>query len=240
MIDINNNERNNQLMQLEKLASLGTLAAGIAHEINNPLTFIITNLNLLTMYTKGIAEGQKEQEIKESIDECLEGANRIKRIVQDLLSFAHTSGGKRVSADINSLVESALRILWNQVKYKADVVKDYKAETYLLVDPAQISQVFVNILMNSAQSLNERGSITVATFEDDSAINIKVSDTGCGIASENLPKIFEPFFTTKGAPGLGLHVAKSLLDSYGGKVIAESEVGSGSTFTVVIPKHGNI
>lgn len=241
-------EDKTQIIQLEKMASLGTLSAGVAHEINNPLTFLITNLDLISRYTTQIRDVQdidcrdkKLADITVSIQECLDGANRIKRIVQDLLAFSHTSQGKETRADVNELLDTTARILWNEIKYKADIVRDYKASTPIWVDSNQISQIFLNLIINSANAIKkntslERGTIFLSTREDEKYISIIVADTGCGIPAKNLQKIFEPFFTTSGGTGLGLYVSRKIAVNHGGTIDVKNGEKSGAVFTVKLPK----
>jgi two-component system NtrC family sensor kinase len=230
---------------MEKMASLGILAAGIAHEINNPLSFMISNLESLEDYSRSISESisSGNQVNKTLVDdltslthESLEGALRIKKIVQDLRTFSRRSETQKVPIDVNQVLESTLSIVWNEIKYKIVVVKDYQAKTNILADPTQLSQVFLNILINASQAIQEKGTVTISTYEDGKNIYIKFKDTGCGIPLEVLPKIFDPFFSTKKGTGLGLSVSYNIIKHYGGQIQVESRVGIGSTFTVSLPK----
>jgi len=230
-------EEEAKIIHMEKMASIGTLAAGIAHEINNPLAFLVINLEILLNCCK---EKDKMQETEQIITECLEGAERINRIVKDLLTFSHRGQGERRQVDVNDLLDSTLRIVWNEIKYKVDLIKDYRAKNYIWVDPTQVSQVIVNIVINAYQAIKEKGTITISTYEDTDFAYIKISDTGGGMPKEIMGKIFEPFFTTKGGPGLGLSVSNEIIKSYGGKIEVESKVGYGTSFIVVIPKEDRI
>jgi two-component system NtrC family sensor kinase len=234
-----------QLIHMEKMASLGILAAGIAHEINNPLSFMVSNLETLEDYSRGINESVSSgnQINKALIDdlislthESLEGALRIKKIVQDLRTFSRRSETQKVPIDVNQVLESTLSIVWNEIKYKIVVVKDYQAKTNILADPTQLSQVFLNILINASQAIQEKGTVTISTYEDGKNIYIKFKDTGCGIPPDVLPKIFDPFFSTKKGTGLGLSVSYNIIKHYAGQIQVESRVGMGSTFTVSLPK----
>ena len=229
-----------QLVQMEKMASLGILAAGIAHEINNPLSFLISNLEALRDYAKDIQSATANKTLTEDLkaitQESIEGAKRIKRIVQDLRTFSRKSESQQVLVDINQTLESTLSILWNEIKYKADVVKDYRAKHKLLANPTEISQVFLNILINASQAIKDKGTVMLSTWEDSKNVYAKISDTGCGIAQEILPKIFDPFFTTRKGTGLGLSVSYNIIKQHQGDIRVESKIGSGTSFIVQLPK----
>ncbi len=235
-----------QMIQMEKMASLGTLAAGVAHEINNPLGFLISNLQSLEDYIRELtdhpafADPSKKalvEDLNAITRESVEGSLRIKKIVQDLRTFARKSEAQKVPVDVNQILETTLSIVWNEIKYKISVVKDYQAKSNILADPTQLSQVFLNILINSSQAIAEKGTISLATYEDDGDIRIKFSDTGCGIAPDILSKIFDPFFSTKKkGTGLGLSVSYNIIKHHGGDILVESSIGTGTTFTIRLPK----
>ncbi len=272
-----------QLLQAEKMASIGKLAAGVAHEINNPTAFVSSNLNTLSEYVNDMIAGCnmsrdimrelqelgpgkpvpgavmdrlrqiKEFEAKLKMDdiyedaaaliaESREGTGRIARIVQDLKNFAHPGEEKETSFNVNENIESTLNIVWNELKYKASVRKDYGDIPRVLGYPQQLNQVFMNLLVNAAQAIKDKGEIRISTKSDGGYIEIGISDTGVGIPPENLPKLFDPFFTTKEVgkgTGLGLHVAYSIIEKHNGSIDVESTVGAGTTFTVRIPIHLN-
>lgn len=231
-----------QYLHLEKLASLGILSAGVAHEINNPLTFLATNLKLVQSYLNEglkLQDERSKEEAKAMVEECLEGCERIKKIVQDLLFFSSPAVGKTAPIDINHLLDMTLRVLWSEIKYKIDIIKDYKATAQLWIDPNQMSHVFLNIVINATRAIKKSGTIKLLTYEDSAGVFIKIIDTGVGIARENLSKIFEPFFTTSGGTGLGVYVSKKIISDYGGSINVESEVGKGSAFTIFLPKKNN-
>ena len=268
-----------QLLQAEKMASIGKLAAGVAHEINNPTAFVSSNLNTLSEYVKDMigvggqykallsslrgmnpgddipaAIGDRVRQIEEFearvriddihedavalIGESQEGTGRISRIVQDLKNFAHPGEEKETTFNVNENIESTLNIVWNELKYKAVVRKDYGDIPRILGYPQQLNQVFMNLLVNAAQAIPDKGEIRISTKSDGGYIEIGISDTGVGIPPENLPKLFDPFFTTKEVgkgTGLGLHVAYSIIEKHRGTIAVDSTVGTGTTFTVRIP-----
>jgi two-component system, NtrC family, sensor kinase len=264
-----------QLRQSDKMASIGQLAAGVAHEINNPTGFVSSNLNTLLTYIKDynklidLCQGLvnqiekngksdcyaeylqmiKEQEnsmdinflkedILQLIQESREGTERIRKIVQDLKDFAHPGEDKPKLSDINMGIESTLNIVWNEIKYKAQVKKEYGELPEILCYPQQLNQIFANILVNAAQAINNKGEIVVKTCLSGEKIIVTISDTGCGISEKNLPRIFEPFFTTKDVgkgTGLGLNVAYNIVKKHNGEISVSSEEGHGTCFTINIP-----
>jgi PAS domain S-box-containing protein len=261
-----------QILQQEKMASIGQLAAGIAHEINNPVGFIMSNLNSLQKYCdrfvdfikmqedtiKEISPPEKKNELLNSlkdykksqkidymmedvqnlIKESIEGAERVKRIVQDLKSFSRVDEAEFKTADINAGIESTINIVWNELKYKATLNKEYGDIPLTKCNPGQLNQVFMNILVNSAQAIEKKGEIHIKTWHDDKDIYISFSDTGCGIPKENINRIFEPFFTTKEVgkgTGLGLSIAYDIVKKHKGEITVQSEVGKGTTFLIKIP-----
>lgn len=217
----------NQLMQAEKMASLGQLAAGIAHEINNPVGFINSNLGTMRKYAENLqsfydsltqminqngAEKLKEpleksvkslkidfilQDIFSVIDESLEGTNRVKNIVQDLKNFSHIDMKKMDTFDINNCVLSTINILWNEIKHKAKIEKDLQTLPLVVCFPQQINQVIMNILLNGVQAIQKDGVIKIRTYAENEEVAIEISDNGPGIPPEIIHKIFDPFFTTK-------------------------------------------
>ena len=272
-----------QLLQSEKMASIGRLAAGVAHEINNPTGFVSSNLKTLSDYIEDIMGLFKEyrklisnlkknsdicgplseiseqlkrivdlenevdlefvlKDIFDLIDESKEGTERIKKIVQDLKDFAHPGQDKPKFADINQNIDSTVNVVWNELKYKADVIKDYGDLPRVQCYPQLLNQVFMNLLINAVQSIEKRGEINIKTRANNGYVEIKISDTGSGIPKENLNRIFDPFFTTKDVgkgTGLGLNVAYNIIKKHHGKIDVNSGVGKGTTFTIKIPVTGD-
>lgn len=261
-------EAQNQLLQSEKMASIGVLAAGVAHEINNPVGFVNSNLSSLQRYMQSLlqlldayesceanlpqADRSALQALRKEIDadylrgdlgsllsESMDGLDRIKRIVQDMKDFSHVGGGETLVANIETGLDSTLNVVWNEIKYKAEVVKQYGGVPEIACIPSQLNQVFMNLLVNAAHAIESHGRIVLSTAYDDASITVSVSDSGSGIAPEYLGRIFEPFFTTKPVgkgTGLGLSMSYSIVQKHGGRIEVESVLGKGSTFHVILPR----
>jgi two-component system NtrC family sensor kinase len=261
-----------QVLQQEKMASIGQLAAGVAHEINNPMGFIISNLNTLKRYVEKLSEyvtfqadlirrysekcgntntlaniAEKKKALKidyitgdldNLIKESLDGADRVKKIVQDLKNFSRVDESEFKTADINAGLESTINIVWNELKYKATLVREYGDIPLTVCNPGQLNQVFMNLLMNAAQAIEKTGEIRVKTWLEGDHINISIADTGSGIPEDTQKRIFEPFYTTKEigkGTGLGLSIAYDIIKKHGGEISVNSVVRKGTTFTISIP-----
>ena len=221
-----------QLIRTEKLAALGQLAAGVAHEINNPLGTITIYAHILL---KGMeADDPRRDDIMLIISE----AKRTKDIVQGLLSFARETKLKPGDADINELLEDTLGLLVNQslfqnIKIKKEFFRDLPT---IFADATQLKQVFLNIILNAAQAMEGKGDIAITTWQDKNDIKIKIRDTGPGVPPEHVGKLFNPFFTTKEkGTGLGLAISYGIIERHFGKIDVETELGKGSTFTISLP-----
>jgi len=257
------------IVQQEKMASLGQLAAGVAHEINNPVGFIMSNMSTMAKYIDRLKEFDTHQsgagmsgttpespeelqsvrkklkvdyifeDLPQLVKESLEGAERVKEIVQNLKAFSRLDEAGYKLADINECLESTLKIVWNELKYKCTVVKEYGELPLTLCSAQQLNQVFVNLLVNASHAIEKHGEITIRTWEEKSAIHVAISDTGCGIPEENLNRLFEPFFTTKEigkGTGLGLSIVYDIVTkNHKGEITVTSEVGRGSIFTISLP-----
>jgi PAS domain S-box-containing protein len=263
------------LVQSEKMASIGQLTAGIAHEINNPLAFVSSNLNRFDEYYRDIrallqawrefgrelgadpglreridrlfeAERQTELEFIDGdfamlMEHTREGSNRIKAIVDQLRGFSHLAADDLLLTDLNQALEETLLIVRNEIKYKATVEKSYGAIPPVLCNSGEMKQVFVNLLVNAAHAIREKGVITLRSELSGSNVRIMISDTGAGIAAEHLKKIFNPFFTTKPVgkgTGLGLWIVSTILEKHHGSIAVESMPEKGTTFTLTLP-HGH-
>ena len=261
-------EAQNQLLQSEKMASIGQLAAGVAHEINNPIGFVSSNLVTLHGYVDDLLKLQDSYEKLESnpsdaeqlaairqqrqsadldflrqdipalLRETTDGVQRVRQIVKDLKDFSHVDEAEWQQADLHGCLDSTLNVVWNELKYKAEVVKEYGELPPVDCIPAQLNQVFMNLLVNAAQAIAERGSIAIRTGCDGERVWVEVADSGQGIAPDHLKRIFEPFFTTKPigkGTGLGLSVSYGIVKKHGGHIDVSSEPGHGTTFRVWLP-----
>jgi len=260
-----------QLVQSEKLAAIGQLSAGVAHEMNTPLGFVSSNLSTLERYVHTLTElvvawraaettlepaaplPQFEhlhelyhkadlpylmEDLPQLFAETRDGLDRVQRIVRDLRDFSRVGEQEWQLVDIHHGLDSTLNILRNQLKHKAEVICDYGDLPELWCIPSQLNQVFLNLLGNAVQAIKDKGTITVQTRCDGERIVLRVSDTGCGIAREEMERIFRPFYTTKPAgegTGLGLSLAQDIVAKHHGRLYAESEAGLGSTFIVDLP-----
>ncbi|HEU0188932.1 MAG TPA: ATP-binding protein [Gallionella sp.] len=260
----------NQLLQSEKMASIGQLAAGVAHEINNPIGYVNSNLGSLGQYVEkliGITEAYERTEsglsasllreeilalkreadweylkkdVRDLISESVEGIARVKRIVQDLKDFSHVDQAEWQFADLHKGIDSTLNIVHSEIKYNAEVVKEYGIIPEVECMVSQINQVFMNMLINASHAIGEgnQGKITIRTGAENDMVWIEFADTGKGIAQENLKRIFDPFFTTKPVgkgTGLGLSLAYGIIEKHHGRIEVESEAGKGALFRVILP-----
>lgn len=270
-----------RILQQDKMLSIGQLAAGVAHEINNPMGFIISNLGTLKKYMsrflevikmqsealEGITEpgqtaGSGEQDgiegllkkireykktvkleyISEDVgnllSESLDGAERVKGIVQDLRNFSRIDVSDYEMADINAGIDSTINMAWNELKYKVKLKKEYGDIPRTKCNLGQFNQVFINLLINAAHAIEDKGEVAVKTWFEGGYIYILFSDTGCGIPEDKIGRIFEPFFTTKEVgkgTGLGLSISYDIIKKHDGDIQVQSKVGEGTAFTIKIP-----
>ncbi len=270
-----------QVLQTEKMASIGQLAAGVAHEINNPMGFIHANLFQLAEYAgdlrrvwseveelQKVASQSGSPEAREAADrlasvaqdvdvsfvltdlakavrESQEGSERIRHIVQDLRDFSHQDNGERVLADVNQCLDSTANIVWPMMKHVVELERDYGELPHVTCYPMQLKQVFMNLLVNAFQAIEAKvagkhttGRIALCTRHEGDAVTVEVIDSGVGIAEADIDRIFDPFFTTKkvgAGTGLGLSTSYNIVQRHGGRLEAESLLGKGATFRLVLP-----
>ncbi|MFL5352722.1 two-component regulator propeller domain-containing protein [Archangium sp.] len=236
-----------RLVQSEKLAAIGTLAAGVGHEINNPLAFIISNLRFVLQELRELpaptGDAARRLEANQALEEALQGADRVRRIVADLKTFSRSGPGNRKQVDVHRVLELSLTLAEGRIRPRARVVKDYGAPPAVLADETRLGQVFLNLLINAAQAIPEghahQHEIRLTTGVDSHGrALVAVSDTGAGIPPEVQPRIFEPFFTTKEVgegTGLGLSICHGFVQELGGDILVRSTPGQGTTFEVLLP-----
>jgi signal transduction histidine kinase len=255
----------NQLLQSEKMAAIGQLAAGVAHEINNPVGFVNSNVGTLKTYTgkllqlidayEAVAAGgdparlaeMKRQadldflreDLPQLIQESQDGLGRVTRIVQDLKDFSHVDESSQQEADLNAGLESTLNVVWNEIKYKAEVIRQLGEVPLVPCVPAQINQVFMNILVNAAQAIETRGTITLRSGVANGHAWFEIEDNGKGMPEEVRKRIFEPFFTTKPVgkgTGLGLSISYDIIvKKHGGSLDVSSTPRKGTCFRISLP-----
>ncbi|MES2933506.1 MAG: ATP-binding protein [Pseudomonadota bacterium] len=262
-------EAHDQLLQSEKMASIGQLAAGIAHEINNPVGFVNSNMGSLRTYVDtlfSVIEGYEQtlrmakptpeavanlikikkqadleflkEDVTDLVRESMDGLKRVRDIVQSLKDFSHVGETEWQVADLHSGIDSTLNIVSNEIKYKATVEKQYGKLPQVKCLASQLNQVFMNLLVNAAHAIKDKGVITIRSGHENDWVWVEVSDTGSGIPPEIVNRIFEPFFTTKpvgSGTGLGLSLSYGIVNKHGGRIEVASEVGKGTRFTVHLP-----
>ena len=244
-----------QLMVSDRMASVGTLAAGVAHEINNPLAAVIANLDYMAESLRHMIGGDSAEasptrstawvleEIKTPLDDARDAAERVRFIVRDLKMFSRSPSDEPTGAvDVKAIMESSLRMAWNEIRHRARLVKNYGAVPGVRANEARLGQVFLNLVINAAQALQEghaeRNEIRVSTRLEGDRVIIEVADTGAGIPPEILGRIFDAFFTTKAVgvgTGLGLAICHRIVTDMGGELTVETEIGTGTTFRVALP-----
>ena len=254
------------LVQNEKMSAIGQLSAGVAHEINNPIAFVSSNLDILQDYVTDI-HGYSEaidqllvtqdlsleknnslradfkidsimQDILILVQESKEGINRVTRIIESLRDFSHVDRAEIQPADINEGLEKTLKLVWNEIKYRAEVEREYGDLPLVSCRIGQINQVFLNLLVNAAQIIETDGLIRIKTTADEDNVYIYISDNGGGIPDEIQERIFQAFFTTKpvgSGTGLGLTISKSIIERHHGELTVESKEGIGTIFRVTLP-----
>jgi PAS domain S-box-containing protein len=239
-----------KLIQAERLASMGTLAAGVAHEINNPLTYVMANIGFVSERLPKLLAGDLSPAVAKQLDELAtalveaqEGAIRVRQIVRDLRILARGDEEHYGPVDVRGVIESSISMVSNQILMKAQLVRNLGDVPMVEASESRLGQVFLNLLVNAAQAINGGNvggnQIGVSTCTDSAGrAVITVSDTGAGIPHDVMGRIFDPFFTTKplgGGTGLGLFICHGIVKALGGEITAESALGRGTTFRISLP-----
>lgn len=260
-----------QLLQSEKMASVGQLAAGVAHEINNPVGFVSSNLESLqgyitlyqtlleqyAAYLNSNDEGERariageirqlseeedvdfvHEDITALLSDSIEGATRVRDIVQGLKDFSHVDNSERQLTDINKCIESTLKMANNELKYRCEVKTDLQSLPDIPCNPGQLNQVLLNLVVNASHAIEDKGVIDITTQHCGEHVEIRIKDNGKGISQENIDKLFDPFFTTKPVgqgTGLGLAIVYGIIQDHAGDILVESEVGVGTQFLIRLP-----
>jgi signal transduction histidine kinase len=249
------------------MAAMGQLAAGIAHEISNPITFVDMNLAAIKNYLDdviAVLDGYERAEngppaaleevrtfkktvgfdnllveLRIALQDSKEGTERVAKIVRDLKDFSRAGDKAWQFADLHAGLDSTLKIIWNELKFKCTITKNYGDIPPVRCLPSQLNQVFMNLLMNASYAIANRGDIVISTQRlGDHAVQVVISDSGSGMPPEVLAHIFEPFFTTKPVgqgTGLGLPISQGIVAKHGGKLEVVSELGKGTSFTITLP-----
>ncbi|MEJ7731217.1 MAG: PAS domain S-box protein [Polyangiaceae bacterium] len=235
-----------QLIISERMVSIGTLAAGVAHEINNPLSYIMANLDMVIEEVRALAgesTSERMRNLEDMAVEAREGADRVRKIVRGLKTFSRVEEDRRSVLELRPILEMSINMAFNEIRHQARLLKDYGATPLVVVDDARLGQVFINLLVNAAQAFpagdtsNNQIRVATRTGDDGNAV-VEVSDNGPGISPEVLARLFDPFFTTKPlgvGTGLGLSICHNLLSAMGGTITVHSELGQGATFRVSLP-----
>jgi signal transduction histidine kinase len=243
-----------QLLIADRMASVGTLAAGVAHEINNPLAALLANLDFTVQALAKVCDDAggdgataalavRLRELQEPLADARDSADRVRLIVRDLKIFSRSDDERRGPVDVARVLESAIRMAWNEIRHRARLVKDFAKTPPVEGNEARLGQVFLNLIVNAAQSMPEgragKNEIRVATrLDDQGRVVVEVRDTGSGIPDAILSRIFDPFFTTKPigvGTGLGLAICHRIVTALGGQIEVESQVGKGTVFRTILP-----
>jgi two-component system, NtrC family, sensor kinase len=239
-----------RMLATERMVSLGTLAAGVAHEINNPLAYMLSNLHFVDTEVRLMAPsvealgGEQGRELQQALREAIDGGNRVRDIVRDLKTFSRGGGeDQRSSVDIHAVLDSCANMARSEIRHRARLVKAYGSVPPVYANDSRLGQLFLNLLVNAAQAIphgnaNLNEIRVTTTLDDEGQVLVEIRDTGVGIPPENLTRLFDPFFTTKPVgvgTGLGLSICHGIVTAQGGRISVESQPNQGSTFRVQLP-----
>ena len=240
---IERKDTESRLAFADRMASVGTLTAGVAHELNNPLMYVLSNLHLTREELDGPEEAGWIERAKQQLDEAIQGATRMQHIVRDLKTFSRVDDEQHGNVSLAAVLESSINMCWNEIRHRATLERDFRSVPAVDANESRLGQVFLNLLINAVQAMPSRpvseNRITVRTYTDaDGWAVVEVVDNGTGIEAERMNRVFEPFFTTKGVSegtGLGLSICRSIIRDAGGVIELKSVAGKGTTFVVRLP-----
>ncbi|HEY6080129.1 MAG TPA: ATP-binding protein, partial [Polyangiaceae bacterium] len=242
----------------ERMASLGRLAAGVAHEINNPLAYVLGSIELLerglteigVLHPEAARTGEILFDAQAALANAKDGVERIRSIVKDLTTFSRAAPDSRRPVDVEAVLESTLKLTWNELRHHVRIVKHFSGVPALLGDEGRLAQVFINLILNAGQAIpsDRQGVLTISTASEGRKVSVSVADDGVGIAPDDLPYVFEPFYATErrgwalgdpcrpehGGAGLGLAICRNIVTALGGTITVTSEPGAGTRFTVTL------
>jgi PAS domain S-box-containing protein len=242
-------------MEMDRMIAVGTLAAGVGHEINTPLAYVIGNLDFAL---QKLADAERDtiradrdltqrSELRQALRDARHGAERVREIVRDLRTFSSMQSSQTVMFQLAPVLVSSIQMAFSEIRHRARLVRDFREVPMIAGNPSRLGQVFVNLLVNAAHAMPvgsaDEHTITVRTSCERQEVRVDVSDTGSGIAREHLSRVFDAFFTTKPVgrgTGLGLFVCKRIVDEHGGRIEVQSTPGVGSTFSVILPAQDEI
>jgi C4-dicarboxylate-specific signal transduction histidine kinase len=232
-----------QLRMADRLATVGTLSAGVAHEINNPLAYTLANLGYVAERLSELPAYPDSGEVNSAVEEAIEGAERVRRIVKDMKTLSRVDDETIGAVDVERALDASINMALHELRHKATVMKDYAGVGFARANEGRLVQVFLNLLVNAAQAIAtsqpDVNEVRIATCLDaEGRIAVEISDTGAGIPEDVLPRIFDPFYTTKPlgvGTGLGLSICHSLITAVGGQIEVASKVSVGTRFLIILP-----
>jgi signal transduction histidine kinase len=241
--ELERRDMESRLAFADRMASVGTLTAGVAHELNNPLMYVLSNLHLTREEIDNGHESGWVDRARQQLDEAIEGATRMRHIVSDLKTFSRVNDEQGGNVHLRSVLESSINMCWNEIRHRATLERDFQEAPVVDANESRLGQVFLNLLINAAQAMPDRPArenvISVRTYTDgDGAAVVEVADNGTGIAADRVSRVFEPFFTTKSVAegtGLGLSISRNIVRDAGGSIEVQSQPGVGATFVVRLP-----
>ena len=226
-------------MEMDRMIAVGTLAAGVGHEINTPLAYVIANLDFALQQ---VPRDARLAELDQALKDAREGAERVREIVRDLRTFSSSQGTDEVTFELEPVLISSIQMAFNEIRHRARLQRDFQAVPMIAGNPSRLGQVFLNLLVNAAQAIPvgsaDQHTITVRASSDGAEVRVDIVDTGIGIDRDQLAQVFDPFFTTKPVgvgTGLGLFICTRIVREHGGRIEVQSEPGAGSIFSVILP-----